>query len=106
MNRSAIGFAAAAVVVLLIAMVASQFASDQPDGLEFVAEQQGFADAAGEHALAGEPLGDYGGNLGGSRQVNLAIAGAVGVAMTFALVLGTLWLVRARRPDRENPASS
>src|SRR3546814_4253661 len=48
------------VVTLLLAAGVSQLASSEPDGLERVAEDEGFSDAAEEHDLAGSPLADYG----------------------------------------------
>ena len=46
-------------VALLLAFVVSPWASSEPDGLERVAIDQGFADNATDHATAGSPLADY-----------------------------------------------
>ena len=43
-------FAVALVVSLLVAGVASYYASSHPDGLEYVAEQTGFIDSAEDSA--------------------------------------------------------
>ena len=52
-------FVGAVVVCLLVAAVASFYASAHPDGLEFVAEQTGFLHAAEDSATAGSPFADY-----------------------------------------------
>ena len=73
------------VVTLLLAGVVSFFASSNPDGLEFVAEQRGFLDTAQDHLLGGLALTDYG-DVGG---IPVGVAGVVGVAVT--VLIG--WLV-------------
>ncbi len=47
------------LVCLLLAGVASYYASAHPDGLEHVAEQTGFIDSAEDSATADSPLADY-----------------------------------------------
>lgn len=88
------------VITALIAVVASQFASGDPDGLEYVAEQEGFAGSARDHDLAGSALADYGDGLTGNTVVDTALAGLVGVAVT----LGLGWLVL--RVARRRPAGT
>src|SRR3546814_8212288 len=48
------------VVSLLLAGVASFYASSHPDGLEHVAEKTGFLDSGEDSATADSPLADYG----------------------------------------------
>lgn len=84
------------LLTLLIAVVVSQFASSSPDGLEYVAEQQGFIDTASSHDLAGGPLADYGSNLTDNNWVNTAVAGLAGTLATLAIGYGIFWLVRKR----------
>ncbi len=97
MDRRTWNFVIAGLIVaLLFAVVVSQFASDDPDGLEYVAEQQGFLDTAEDHTLGDAPLADYGANLGGSDRMNTAIAGIAGVAVTLAAGWGLFWLARRR----------
>ena len=105
MKRNTLLFLGALVVTAAVATVVAQFASDQPDGLEYVAEQQGFAETAGDHTLAESPLAGYGENLGGDSFVNLALAGAVGVALTLALGAALFWLVRTK-PGRDEATES
>ena len=89
-----IGLAAA----LLVAVVLAQFASSSPDGLEYVAEQEGFAETATDHDLAGTPLADYGEELSDSGGLNTAVAGFIGTLATLAIGYGVFWL--ARRTNR------
>lgn len=77
------------VACIGVAVGLSQFASDSPDGLEYVADQQGFADTATDHGLADAPLADYGDGLTGNSFLDTAIAGVVGVLAT----LGAGWIV-------------
>jgi hypothetical protein len=99
--RRTTGFILAGLLVsVLVAAGIAQFASDQPDGLEYVAEEQGFADTAEEHDLADAPLADYGEGLTGNDALDTALAGIAGVAVTFAIGYGVFRLARrtAARP--------
>ncbi|MGQ0679513.1 MAG: PDGLE domain-containing protein [Actinomycetota bacterium] len=60
-------------------------ASSSPDGLEKVAEDQGFAEAAEDHTFAEGPLADYG--VRGVEDPNIAtgLAGVAGILITFGL---------------------
>ena len=91
-------FVVGLVVALLVAMVVAQFASSSPDGLEYVAEQEGFAETATDHDLAESPLADYGESLSQSSGWNTAVAGLIGTLATLALGYGAFWL--ARRTNR------
>lgn len=82
------------VVAVLVAVGLSQFASSDPDGLEFVAEREGFADTAREHDLGGSALADYGEGLTGNDVVDTALAGLLGVILTGAVGWGLFRLVR------------
>lgn len=87
---SARSFTVTAIAVsVLIACVLSAFASGSPDGLEFVAHQLGVLDAARDSVTAGSPLADYGVVGIDNEWMSVALAGAVGCAITFALA----WLV-------------
>jgi len=87
---STVAFSVGAVVLaLLIACVASIWASSLPDGLTFVAEESGFAAAEQPSALAGSPFAGYGLFLVEDPWLSVAIAGAVGCGVTFGLA----WVV-------------
>lgn len=101
MKRNTILVLVAITVIAIVGLGISQFASSKPDGLEFVSEQNGFLDAAEDHALADAPLADYGENLDQSPGVSTAVAGLIGVVATGALAIGLFWLVRSRPRDSE-----
>lgn len=105
-RRSRIFYAVGLLVVIVFAVVVSQFASDNPDGLEYVAEQQGFSGAAQDHSLGDAPLADYGENLTDNSAMNTAVAGVAGVAVTLAVGYGIFWLARRRSHDGSEPSSS
>ncbi len=84
-------FAVGLLITVVIAVAVSQLASSQPDGLEYVASQEGFADAAEDHALAESPLADY----GGESRTTLALAGLVGVLATLGLGYAIFSVVKA-----------
>ena len=105
MNRKTIGwFGVGLAITVLVAVVLSLFASTEPDGLEYVAEQQGFDDAAAEHDLAQGPLADYGENLESDSRISTGIAGLVGVLVALALGFGLFWIIRSPGSDAADSA--
>jgi hypothetical protein len=97
-RRLGVLFAVGLVVTLGIAMGLAQLASSDPDGLEYVAEREGFADAAEGHDLEEAPLADYGEGLTERGWLDTAIAGFVGTMATLALGYGVVRF--ARRTQR------
>jgi len=97
MNRNLRLAIVAVVVIAVVGVVLSQFASTQPDGLEFVAEQEGFADAATNHSLDDTPLANYG-DEGSSR----AIAAGVGIVITLGLGYALFRILG--KSDSDHPA--
>lgn len=93
-------YVVAALVCLLIAGVVSLLASSQPDGLERVAQDTGFADTARDSATSDSPLADYQVAVSdaGPSPVGTAAAGVVGVAITAAVAFGVFALVARRTP--------
>ncbi|MCR2814339.1 PDGLE domain-containing protein [Microbacterium jiangjiandongii] len=89
-------------IILLIACVVSFWASSHPDGLEFVAETNGFIGAAEDSATATSPFADYGAVFVDSPWLSLALAGAIGCLATFVLA----WIIGAasRRRAGAEPA--
>ncbi len=87
---------AGAVTTALVAGVLSLLTSGSPDGLERVAESEGFADSARVHIFGNFSLADYG-EIGG---IPVGIAGLLGVAVTVGIGLALFRFVR-RRSERE-----
>ena len=93
------------LLALFLAGVASFYASSHPDGLEYVAEQAGFADTAKEHATAGSPLADYTTRGVSDQRVSGGLAGVVGVVIVGALGGGLAWVLRRGRSDDPSATS-
>jgi hypothetical protein len=105
MDRRTWAFILAGLVVAMVfAVGVSQLASPDPDGLEYVAEQEGFLETAEDHTFGDAPLADYGANLGGSDRAGTAVAGAVGVLITLAAGWGLFRLVAGRNERSSIPA--
>lgn len=90
------------VVALLLAGVASYYASTHPDGLEYVAEKTGFSDSADDHAAADGPMADYSVDGVEDSRLSGGLAGVVGVLATLVVAGGIAYAVRRRRPERES----
>ena len=84
-------------VTLVLAGAVSFFASSNPDGLEYVAEQEGFIETAEDSAVGGFTLADYG-EVGG---IPVGVAGLIGVGLTILVGLAVFWLVARRADARE-----
>jgi cobalt/nickel transport system permease protein len=95
----------AGLVALVFATVVSQFAAPDPDGLERVAEDQGFLGSAQDHALATSPFADYATQGLGNETLSLAVAGVVGVVITLLVGLGIVYAVRDRRAPASRPST-
>ncbi len=83
---------AAAVVVVL-----APLASDDPDGLERVAIDAGFAEQGTDAGL--QILPDYSVPFLGDSPASLIVAGLIGVALLF----GTVWLLGRFLARRTHP---
>jgi cobalt/nickel transport protein len=91
-------FAVALIVSLLVAGVASYYASAHPDGLEYVAEQTGFIDSAEDSATSDSPLADYQTEGVDDARISGGLAGVIGVVVMLVLSSGLFWAVRRREP--------
>ena len=100
MNRRTF-FLVGLVVSLLLAGVASYYASAHPDGLEFVAEQAGFLDTARDSAAADGPLADYRARGLGDARLSGGVAGVVGCLVVLVLAGGLALLLRRRGSTSE-----
>ena len=97
-------FLAALVVALLVAGVASHYASSHPDGLEHVAGETGFLDTAEDSPAARSPMADY--QTAGVEDDRLSggLAGVTGALVVLGLAGGLAWALRRRGTDG-GPAS-
>lgn len=94
---------ATVLVASFLAIVVSQFAADDPDGLERVAEDQGFADTADDHTFADGLFADYATRGIDNEGLSLAVAGITGVAITLAVGWG---VTSAQRRRHRTPVAS
>jgi hypothetical protein len=85
------------LVAIGLAMLVSGFASGAPDGLDKVAEDHGFAASARQHLFENGPLAGYAVKGVGNDRLSTAIAGLIGVLVTFGIGLGLFALLRAMR---------
>ena len=101
-RRLALFVAAGLAVALALAFFLGPEASSQPDGLNRVAIDQGFADEEAGHRLDDSPLDDS--PLAGYQvkgvdgdRLSTGLAGAIGVTVTFVLAGGLFLVLRRRR---------
>jgi cobalt/nickel transport protein len=87
------------LVALLVAGVASFYASSHPDGLNFVAEKAGFVDHEKTSAAADGPLAGYQTQGIDDDRVSGGVAGVAGSLLVLALAGGLFWGLRRRTPS-------
>jgi len=87
------------VLSLVVAVILAPFASQWPDGLERVAEELHFADAAAANPLVHSPLPDYAIPGLQNAQLSTALAGLVG---TFLVLLVLFGLGKLLAPKQTN----
>ena len=87
------------LVSLLLAAVVSSWASDKPDGLEQVAATHGMKEETSDHDT---PFSGYATDGISDSRWSTAVAGILGVAVTFA-VFGGLALMLRRRTSASEP---
>jgi hypothetical protein len=98
-----VGFVVAGLAAaLLLAFFVGPLASSSPDGLERVATDKSFIDTAEGSAVAGSPLADYAVSGVDDEGISTALAGTIGVAVTFVLGCGLFLVIRMVR--RQRPA--
>jgi len=84
------------VVTMLVATVVSQFAVDDPDGLEAVAEDAGFISSGQEHGFSDSIFADYATDGINNESLSLAVAGIAGTIITLAVGYGLFRALRQR----------
>jgi cobalt/nickel transport protein len=98
----AAGLLLAAALVLFV----SPWSARDPDGLTEVARQKGFARTENRHALDDSPLSGYAVEGVESEGISKALAGLIGVLVTFGMTIGLLAAVRAVRDARTRQRES
>lgn len=92
-------------LALALAFFVSPQASSEPDGLNRVAIDEGFATAEEDHALADGPTAGYAVEGIGNDRLATGLAGVLGVAVTFAVGGGLVLLMRRSRAAAEPVAT-
>lgn len=89
-----------------LAFLVSPEASSEPDGLDKVAIDEGFADEEANHALEDAPTAGYGVEGVDDDRLSTGLAGLIGVAVTFLLAGGLFLVVKrtSRSPSHSTPA--
>lgn len=79
------------LATVIVATVISQFAVDNPDGLESVAQETGIT---GTENQSDSPFADYATTGVGNEELSLAIAGLAGVSITLLVGFGLAGAIR------------
>lgn len=100
-RRARLGFGAFVVAGLAVALVLAFFvspsASGDPDGLDKVASDTGFAATETDHAADDAPTAGYEVRGVDNDRMSTGLAGVIGVAVTFAVAGGVMLVVRRTR---------
>ncbi|AFZ02213.1 energy-coupling factor ABC transporter permease [Calothrix sp. PCC 6303] len=95
------GFLVPVVSILLVAGVLSLFASTFPDGLDWVAQTQGFEKLAENvRVVTPTPFADY--EISGLSKIGTSIAGVVGSGVCFGIAFVLAQIVKPRGEWAEN----
>ena len=86
---------------LLIAGVASFYASSHPDGLNFVAEKTGFSDREKQSPSSEGPLAGYETKGIDNQRLSGGVAGVAGCLLVLGIGGGLFWVLRRRDPDTD-----
>jgi cobalt/nickel transport system permease protein len=88
------------LAALFFAAIVSQFAFDDPDGLERVASNEGFIESAEDHSFADVMFADYATAGVDNEALSLAIAGIVGTVITLLVAWGIMLAAKDRAAGR------
>ena len=88
------------LAALFFGAIVSQFAFDDPDGLESVAIETGFAESGQDHALSESIFADYATVGLDNEALSLAVAGVAGTLIVLAVGWGIFFAVSDRRDGR------
>ena len=93
---------ASLVLALLVAGVASYYASSHPDGLEHVAQQTGFLDTAEDSPASKSPMAGYTTRGVEDERLSGGVAGVVGALVVLVLAGGLFRVLRRRQPEGDS----
>ena len=88
------------LLAAVLGAVVSQFAFDDPDGLERVAIDNGFMDSAANNWFGGSLFADYATRGIGNERLSLAVAGLAGAALALVVAYGMFAAARWPRLQR------
>jgi len=86
-----------ALIVCLLVAVVSPLASSSPDGLERIAEDEGFIGMAQNAPF--QLIADYIFPGIANEAVATVLAGLIGTLFLFGVVYGVAWLIKSRREE-------
>jgi cobalt/nickel transport protein len=92
--RFAVFLVAGLALAAALAFFVSPQASGEPDGLNRVAIDEGFAETDTDHALTETPTAGYSVEGVDDERLSTGLAGIIGVAVTFAVAGGLMLVVR------------
>ncbi|MGD9958615.1 PDGLE domain-containing protein [Nocardioides sp.] len=90
------------LVALLIAGVASFYASSHPDGLNYVAEKTGFIDQEKASATSDGPFAGYATKGVDNERLSGGIAGVAGCLLVLTIAGSLTWAVRRRGHEEQS----
>lgn len=99
MKSTRVVMIAGVLVALLLAGVVSFYASGDPDGLNKVAQDHGFAQAEKEHGTKDSPLAGYETRGVDNGRLSGGLAGVAGALIVLALAGGLTFAVKRRSPE-------
>lgn len=99
-------FAVFLLAALLVAGVASYYASSHPDGLNFVAEKTGFIEKEKASATSDGPFAGYSTEGIDNERLSGGVAGVAGCLLVLGIASGLFWVVRRRDSDPDEAEHS
>ncbi len=103
-KRGGMRWVVVGALIALIVLIASPFASANPDGLERVAIDLGFINTGQEFAY--KILPDYTIPLLGETGISTILAGLIGAAIVGGLIIGLTWFIRRKPAKAESRSQS
>jgi hypothetical protein len=103
-NKKWLGVIAAGLGLAILVALASPWASSHPDGLERVAEDEGFIDKAEDPSY--EIIPDYTFPGVEDERVATILSGIIGIAIVAGLGFGFMYLMRATSKSLDRSSES